>query len=205
MSRRGLTTNGGRDSSVVGDGGIRSALRIHLEQQWAAHSDTRFIEELGICRGRVRIDLAVVNGALHGYEIKSDRDRLDRLAVQVEIYGMVVDRATIVAGPKHLEDVLRIVPDWWGVLRVVADGESVRIEAVRPSRENPEQVARALAELLWREEALTLLESRQAAHGVRSKPRAAVWDRVCEAFDLGEIGEAVRAGLRSRVERSAPA
>jgi hypothetical protein len=169
------------------------------------HPDTRFIEELGLCRGQVRIDLAVVNGVLHGYEIKSDRDRLDRLSSQAEVYGMVVDCATIVVGPRHLEEVLRMVPDWWGVLQVIGAGDSVRIEAVRSSRENPGQVSRAVAELLWREEALALLESRRAAHGVRTKPKAAVWDRVCEAFDLSEIAAAVRDRLKSRAKSSAPA
>lgn len=204
MSRRGLAGDRGQESSVPGDVEIRAALRNQLEQQWARHPDTCFIDELGLCRGQVRVDLAVVNGALHGYEIKSDRDRLDRLRSQVEVYGMVVDRATIVVGPKHLEEAIGIVPSWWGVLQVLADA-SVRLESVRPSRENPAQVARAIAELLWRDEALALLESRRAAHGVRSKPRPAVWDRVCETFDLSEVATAVRERLKSRAERSAPA
>ena len=45
------------------------------------------LDELGICRGRVRIDLTVVNGLLHGYEIKSERDTLARLETQADLYG----------------------------------------------------------------------------------------------------------------------
>ena len=48
------------------------------------------VEELGVCRGRVRVDVAVVNGTLHGYEIKSDRDSLrldDALARWPEFAG----------------------------------------------------------------------------------------------------------------------
>lgn len=205
MSRQPQGGSGGRTSAVPGDPEIRPALRRYLEQHWLTQPDTHFLEELGLCQGQVRIDLAVVNGALHGYEIKSDRDRLYRLSAQAEVYGMVVDRATIVVGPKHLEHVLRIVPDWWGVLQVVPAGDTVRIEAMRPSRENPDQDPRAIAELLWRDEALALLERRQAADGVRSKSRPAIWDRLCEALDFNEIAAAVRDRLKSRAERSTPA
>ncbi len=192
------------EPKTLGDAEIRSALRAHLEERWAACPGTRFIEELGLCRGRVRIVRAVVKGVLHGYEIKSDRDRLDRLPSQVDLYSRVVDRATIVVGLRHLRDALRIIPSWWGVLRVDALSDGARFELVRPPRENPEQDPRALVELLWRDDALALLETRQAAWGVRGKPRPAVWDRVCEHFDPGEIAAAVRDGLRSRAESSAP-
>ena len=186
----------------LGDAEIRSALRTHLEQRWASCPGTVLIEELGLCRGQVRVDLAVVNGTLHGYEIKSDRDRLHRLPSQVEVYGRVMDRATVVVGGKHLGDVVRILPPWWGVLRAFGTGGRVSIEPVRPSQPNPGRAPRALAELLWRDQALALLETRQAADGVRSKPRPVIWDRLCEVFDVGEIAEAVRGQLKSRAEDS---
>jgi hypothetical protein len=176
-------------------------LRRELAKQSANQPDTGVIDELGLCRGQVRIDLAVVNGLLHGYEIKSDRDRLDRLPSQVEVYSKVLDRATIVVGPRHLEEARRTVPGWWGVLRVAGTGADLRLVSARRARDNPNQVPRALVELLWREEALALLETRQADHGVRSKPRPAVWDRVCEAFDASEIATAVREGLKTRMDR----
>jgi hypothetical protein len=189
--------------SRLGDAEIRPALRKHLKLRWASCPETVFIEELGLCRGQVRVDLATVNGHLHGYEIKSDRDRLDRLPSQVRVYGRVMDRATVVSGPKHLEEVVQLVPQWWGVLTAVPGGDRVSIEPIRSSSPNPAVAPRALAELLWRDEALALLESRQAAQGVRTKPRPAVWDRLCEAFDVCEIAAAVREQLRTRAENSA--
>lgn len=193
------------DIPLPGDREIRLALRHHLRRRWAEQPTTLFIEELGLCRGQVRVDLAVVNGLLHGYEIKSDRDRLNRLPTQVQMYSAVLDRATIVTGRRHLHDVLKIVPVWWGVLGVELDQGRAVVRSVRPAHENPGRVPRALAELLWRDEALALLESRRAAQGVRSKPRAAIWDRLCEVLDVTEIAAAVRNRLRSRAENSAPA
>ncbi|HET7057847.1 MAG TPA: sce7726 family protein, partial [Nitrospiraceae bacterium] len=72
---------------ILGDSDIRRVLRSKLLLKHADELDTVIIEELGLCRGQVRVDLSVVNGLLHGYEIKSDRDSLRRLRSQAELYG----------------------------------------------------------------------------------------------------------------------
>src|SRR3990170_1714739 len=84
----------------LGDSAIRASLRSRLLGQHGQDADTVLIEELGLRRGQVRIDIAVVNGLLHGYEIKSDRDSLRRLGTQVAIYGKVLDQATLVVGDR---------------------------------------------------------------------------------------------------------
>ncbi len=66
----------------LADSDIRPLLREWLRARHEGDPETVILDELGICRGRVRIDLTVVNGLLHGYEIKSDRDTLARLATQ---------------------------------------------------------------------------------------------------------------------------
>jgi hypothetical protein len=45
---------------------------------------------------------------------------------------------------------------------------------------------------------MALLEERNAARGVRGKPRRIVWDRVCDRFGVDEIAAAVRARLKTR-------
>lgn len=110
----------------------------------------------------------------------------------------ILDRVTLVVGVEHLEAALRLVPRWWGVLQVHRGVEGVTLEPFRPAADNPEQDPRALVELLWRDEALELLACHNAAAGVRSKPRPAVWDRVCEVLDLSQIRSEVRYRLRTR-------
>jgi len=56
------------------DAAIRSALRATLEAEHA-NEEALVLDELGLCRGRARVDMAVVTGALNGYEIKGDYDR----------------------------------------------------------------------------------------------------------------------------------
>ena len=189
---------GSAQESIGRDAEVRPVLRAYLEEQELAFPDTALIEELGLCQGRARIDLATVSGVLHGYEIKSSRDRLSRLASQAATYSRVLDRVTLVVGANHFEAALRLVPRWWGVLVVRAGIEGVLLDPYRPAAENPEQDPRALVELLWRDEALELLDCHNAAAGVRSKPRPAVWDHVCEVLDLTQIRSAVRYRLRSR-------
>jgi hypothetical protein len=189
----------------LGEPAIRSALRSRLLGENADDPDTVLIEELGLCRGQVRIDVAVVNGLLHGYEIKSDRDSLRRLGNQVDAYGKVLDQATLVVGDRFLGEVFDLVPAWWGVLHVrPTDGEP-QFKVVRRPCKNPQRDPRALVELLWFDHAIALLEERSAARGVRGKPRRIVWDRVCDHFGVDEIAAAVRARLRARVANQAPA
>lgn len=187
--------------TALRDAEVRPALRSLLRLEHADEEDSVFIEELGFCGGRVRIDLAVVNGRLHGYEIKSDRDTLERLDRQLDIYNRILDRATLVVGERHVDQARALLPAWWGLLRVEARPEGPRFTVIRRGRRNRQRDARALAELLWRDEALALLERQDAAKGVRSKPRYAVWDRLCEHFTLEEISAEVRNCLKTRQVR----
>lgn len=186
-----------RDASLS-DADVRPALRAHLRAAHSHDPDTVVLEELGICRAQVRVDLAVVNGFLHGYEIKSDRDSLRRLSVQVAFYGRVLDRATLVVGHTHLDEATDLVPDWWEILLICPAGDGMRFKPIRRARRNFRRDPRALVELLWLDQALALLDHRDAARGVRGKPRRVVWDRVCECLNIEEIAAAVRFHLKAR-------
>jgi hypothetical protein len=191
-------------SSLLADKDIRPILRVRFAPPNSPEKDTVLVEELGVCQGQGRIDMAVVNGSLHGIEIKSDRDSLRRLAGQVEMFGEILDFATLVVGERHLVDALKIIPKWWEVLRVEATFHGPKLKRLRHGCKNPSRNARSLVELLWLEEAIELLEKRNAAHGVRGKTRDVVWDRVCQHFSLDEIADTVRDRLKARAEKPAP-
>lgn len=194
-----------RKRAGLDDSTIRLALRTRLLAEHGQDADTVVIEELGLRRGHVRIDVAVVNSLLHGYEIKSDRDSLRRLNTQIDVYGRVLDRATLVVGDRFLADALDIVPAWWGVLYVHSTSHGLQFSSVRSSRRNPQRDPRVLVELLWSDQALALLEERSNARGVHGKPRRVVWDRVCDRFGVDEIAAAVRDRLKARLRNQAPA
>src|SRR3954470_9343574 len=137
---------------------IREALRRDLRARFARDPDTRIIEELGICQGSIRIDLAVANCLLHGYELKSAADTLERLPAQAAAYSRTFDQVTIVTASRHLELTLRMVPDWWGIVQANEHCGSLNLEVIRPPHDNPSIDPFAVAQLLWRDEALSLLE-----------------------------------------------
>lgn len=180
------------------DAVIRAALRKKITSTYGDHPDTVVLDELGVCRGEVRVDVAVVNGKIHGYEIKSDRDSLRRLAGQVELYGKVLDQATLVAGERHLDAAAAMLPEWWGLLLVKDTGNGLHFETVQRAQLNPARDARALAEFLWIEDSIALLEQHGLDRGVRTKPRRVIWDRIYESFDIEVVAAAVRAKLKSR-------
>jgi len=46
---------------------------------------SRVVDEMGLSSHTARIDIGVINGQLLGFEIKSDRDNLDRLPGHLEV------------------------------------------------------------------------------------------------------------------------
>ena len=65
------------------DSDIREVLLDSWQKKYFSDESTRVFEELGLCQGDARVDVAVVNGSIHGFEIKSERDSLDRLSNQL--------------------------------------------------------------------------------------------------------------------------
>ncbi len=178
---------------------VRDLLRQWLERKHAGQRDTVLVEELGLNRRLVRADVAVVNGLLHGYEIKAARDNLNRLARQVRVYGDVFDRSTLVVDSRHLSKARTLVPDWWEIITIVDGG--LRVE--RRGRRNPSRQPRTLVELIWRDDALALLEKKGEARGFRRRPRHQIWDRVCELYSVNEIAAVVRSHLKARSAHAA--
>ncbi|MCJ7484334.1 MAG: sce7726 family protein [Thermodesulfovibrionales bacterium] len=171
---------------LTSDESIRADFKVILENKY---SNAMIVEEFGITHGAARIDIAVINGEIHGYEIKSDLDTLDRLPEQMRIYNSVLDKVTLVVGKKHLFEAINIVPEWWGITiaKIPSSGEKVAFYEMRLAEENPCQDKVAIASLLWREEALSILEEIDQAKGVRSKPRKTIYERLVEVVDNREL------------------
>lgn len=178
---------------------LRTALVRRLTRRHSHEPNARILHELGLRHGKARVDIAVVNGALHGYELKSDNDTLERLVRQEQIYSTVLDRVTLVVGERHSRKAISMVPEWWGV-QVVKMGPrgGMNFYSARRARNNPSQDPIAIAKLLWRDEALELLSRLGAAEGLRSKPRAMIYARLAKVAGLEEIRSTVRHRLRNR-------
>jgi hypothetical protein len=179
------------------DRDVRSLLKRHLA---ATHGPaTVVLDELGLCQGDVRVDVAAVNGELSGFEIKSPADSLARWPKQRRVYSKVVDRAWLVAPEKAL--VKAAAPDWWGLIRIVETAHQLGLRVVREAALNPRLDPYSLARLLWRDEALEALAAFGLDRGVRTKRRTLIWRRLADQVALDDLRRAVRAALKVRPER----
>src|SRR5687768_10921332 len=178
------------------DRDVRHLLKRHLAELHVP--DTVILEELGLCQGDVRVDVAAVNGELSGYEIKSPSDTLARFPNQCRIYSKVVDRAWLVAPEKTLAKAA--APEWWGQIAVFDAGDRLGLRVVRHSQLNPKPDPLSIAKLLWRDEALEVLRGAGCARGVMTKPRAVIWKRLIESVTVDDLRIAVRAALKRRPE-----
>lgn len=182
------------------DTSIRVALKKYLECRHSKDDKVRIIEELGVSHGAGRIDIAVVNGIMHGYEIKSDQDTLQRLSEQVAIFNAVFDKITLVVGKHHLYDAINMLPDWWGIIVAKNIGGHILFNRIREEDFNNNRDGISLARLLWRDEALRILEDAGKAKGLYSKPRQAIYERLSDVFDCQVLGDKVREMLFVRTD-----
>ena len=191
-----------RNNPRLGDLEIRAALKTFLAVQ--SGPDDYVVEELGLRRGQARLDVALINGSIHGYEIKSDRDSVRRLAGQVQLYNSVVDRATLVTGPKTLRNARPMIPRWWGIILALPDSNGPILKQLRRARINPNRDLRTLVELLWLGEAVELLQQNGFHRGLHGKPCRKIWDMIVEQLDEELVAENVRDKLKARAMNRIP-
>jgi hypothetical protein len=177
---------------------IRRGLHARIRYEHRAEPDTVIVEELGLCKGVARIDMAAVNGILHGYEIKSAQDTFGRLASQAAIYSQALDFITLVVAPNHSAKASEAIPSWWGILQANSKDGVVTFRCVRRPKRNPSVNVEAVAQLLWRDEVLEELEHVDQAAGLRSKPRATLWRRLADVLPPDRLGDVVRHRLKTR-------
>lgn len=183
----------------MNDKQIRVAVHQKLFRRYSATPDAMILEEVGIRHGAARVDFLLVNGLLHGFELKSDKDTLRRLENQIPIYGSVLDRVTLVVGYRLADKALAMIPDWWGV-KLASSGKrgAIQFRDARAPKNNPGVQKEALAKLLWQGQALDVLKELGADAGVRSKTRREIYARLAECADLDLIRTKVRYYLSQR-------
>jgi len=160
---------------------------------------TKIIEELGLCQGNVRIDMVAINGAIHGFEIKSESDDLRRLPIQAELYNKVLDTVTIVAGNRHLIKLRQIIPSWWGIITAEKESkDNIILHNEKQANINYEINPNSLVQFLWKEEALNILKENKLEKGLIGKPRKLLWNKLVEELPLRALKSYVMETLMSR-------
>lgn len=180
---------------------LRSAVKRKIFARYENDPNTRILDELGLRHGAGRIDIALVNGIIHGFELKSDADNLKRLPHQIQIYNSVLDKVTLVVGSRHAKEAARMLPAWWGI-KVAAIGPrgGFDFDDLRRATKNPEQDLVSVCRLLWRNEALTLLDELGHAKSLRHKPRSLIYSHLARVADLETVCARVCRQLKFRID-----
>jgi hypothetical protein len=179
---------------------IRVKIKSTHLKKYIADSQSKVVEEFCVSVGEARMDIAVINGSLHGYEIKSDSDTLYRLPSQIETYSKTFDYLTIVTGKKHLENVIESVPEWCGVI-VASNNKTVKgitLKTVRKPKINLQVDNLSLAQLLWKEETIEILVSLGIKKGLSGKPKPFLWKLLADSISTKELSIYVRETLKLR-------
>jgi len=179
---------------------MREALLKLLNVQ-LSDQDAVVVEELGIEHGSSRIDVAVVNDKLIGYEIKSDYDNLLRLPGQIHAYNRVFNEINIVTGAEFIYEINELIGSWWGVRQAnVSKSGAVTLEPIREAKANPGQSSLSLASLLWKNEAADILSHYIDRTPPVSWTKRRLYFELFNCLDLQGICEVVCMKLRTRTE-----
>lgn len=180
----------------MNDPAIRRILRNTELKTYLNDNHSKVVEELKLPVLRARIDIAVINGHFHAYEIKSAQDTLQRLPAQIDAYSKIFDYVTVVTELKYHERIIRLLPEWIGVAVCNNDGG---FEVVQPPVLNTNQQGFHIAKLLWHSELEELLEDQQIPY----KKRARSWlhcQNLAENLDVNDLSALVREKLKQRKE-----
>lgn len=184
----------------LNDRDIRTCLYAAIGDYFKNDASTRLVDEMQICNGVARIDVAAINGSLHGYEIKSERDTLERLPGQAAEYNKVFDYIYCVCAQKYLEKMTSLVPLWWGVYAVENRSGNAHLTLARPPERNRCLDAFSLLQFLNKDELVLL--GIQKALGTKSaltkSPKYLLWESFSELLDVETISEYVRVTMKAR-------
>ena len=178
------------------DSQIRAAVRAALE---LSSPRDLIVDEMPLADRRAFMDVAVIGATLRGFEIKSDRDGLGRLARQAQWYGRSFDEVTLVAARRHLSAAATIAPAWWGLTAADAgaDGAAV-LTPLRAPRENPFVDPLQLLNLLSAWELRRVLRENELSAGSSRFDKYAMMHLLLERFPTSAIHRAVMLTLRYR-------
>lgn len=185
----------------VYDDDIRILLyRYFLTRKSFTNTPTVVINELDVCANSSRIDIAVINGQFHGYEIKSKQDNLERLPSQITAYNKTFDTITIVGFEKHIPNIIKIVPSWWGIKKVTEHEGIIGLRTIRKEKKNRTTDIESIVRLLWKDEMLKLLASHaDLKKNYTNKSRQRLCELVISNIDKTIIETYVRNALKTRV------
>lgn len=183
----------------MNDQQIRAALHTRYLRRYHNHPETLVIDELGLQHGKSKADIAVINGQLNGYEIKSDVDSLVRLNKQIGCYSAVFDYTYLIVTDRHISKARKILPDWWGVI-LARHGPrgGINFKSINSPSRNLMVDDYSVAQLLWSNEAREILFDLGVRGSQLRKKRSLLYENLVNILPAHTLRLIVRERLKRR-------
>ena len=144
----------------------------------------------------------MLNGSFHGYEIKSERDTLERLPNQIEYYRKIFEYITIVTTEKYVEKISQIVPNFFGIFVVQKNRNGLKLRKIKSPKKNKNIDYLELSKLLWKDELKEILKENKIKK-VSSLTRLELTKKVAENIPNNIIKKFVLTKIKNRtIERA---
>lgn len=168
-----------------------------IQSEYGLNDDSRVVEEMGLAFGDSRIDVAIINGKMIGYEIKSDLDTLKRLPRQIEMYQRYFDKIFLVTTNRHLDEVMKITPANWGLYVAKTKNQTNHLYRIRAAKKNANVDTQYVVQLLWKSEALNIVEQ-LGFKGCKGKTKEDLYNLILSSLSFDSINSIVRNMLKAR-------
>ena len=177
---------------------IRAALHRKKLMAYRNAPETVVVDELGLSHAKVRVDIAVINGCIHGFEIKSALDTLNRLPSQLEFYTQCSASSLSSAHLGTWSESHRSSPIGAAYGSYKGSRGAVTFATLRRGRSNSGLDPVQLAHLLWHPEAAALLARYGASPKELRQSRKQLYTDLAAHMTVRELTAAIREFMLKR-------
>lgn len=174
----------------------KAVLLQYLLQKGVITEDVVIINELALEFFSRRADIALVNGSIEFFEIKSEADTLTRLPGQIETFSKFCDKLHVVGAACHIENILKNVPENVAVWQL---DTQAGIKIIQRGRKNILRDKKSLLKLINGQELKQVL----ARNGVKAESnRRKHMDDAVQDISAEELRSGVLEVLKRRYAQS---
>lgn len=177
---------------------LRDVVKSGLPALVRRRSRALVVEEMEVCLGRARVDLAVIADHLIGIEIKGPKDDVSRLPGQARAYSKCFDRVVLVVHESLAAKAMPLVPGWWGLVVALQKDGDFSYEFERRPRPNPDLDMDSLLSLLWRDEVAAVLVELLGEPPSPKASKKKIREELLSRFELSQLHGATLNKLRDR-------
>lgn len=146
------------------------------------------------------VDIATIDKDFFcGYEIKSDKDTLHRLPMQMQIYNYVFDKITIVVGKSKLYKAIHIIPDFWGIILAKKENNDINLIQIRSPELNENINIHWLSRKLWKSDIVSILRTKNLYKGQSWHCKGGLLKILMENISIDELKYYIRDVLINRI------